>query len=322
MIKTVLAALALVAVAMSQAQAQEDYPSRPVTIVVPYAPGGATDNVGRILAQELQKKLGQSFVVENRAGASGITAANYVAQAEPDGYTLMIGTSGSLTINVQMMKTPPFDPLKAFDPVSLLVINDGVLIVSPDFPANNVEEFVAAVKAAPGKYSFASSGTGGPTHLAGELIKKEIGLDMVHVPYKGDGPAFVDVIAGRVPIHVTVMASAAPQIDAHAVKPIAALGEKRFPKYPDLPTLSETYPGLTGGAWLSLIGPAGMPEAVVAKLSKATNEILADPAVIKRLDDLGSRAQGSTPAELHDRMEAELKRWGAIIEEIGLKGSQ
>lgn len=316
------AALALGALIAGPALAQEEYPSRPVTIVVPYAPGGATDNVGRILAEELQKRMGQSFVVENRAGASGITAATYVAQAPADGYTLMVGTSGSLTINVQMLETAPFEPLEAFDPISLLVINDGVLIVSPDFPATTVEEFVDAVKAAPGKYSFASSGTGGPTHLGGELIKREIGLEMEHVPYQGDGPAFLDVIAGRVPVHVTVMASAAPQIDAGSVKPIAALGEQRFEKYPDLPTLSESYPGLTAGAWLGLIGPAGMPDEVIAKLNKATNEILSDPAVVERLANLGSRAQGSTPEELASRMKSDLAKWEEIIEEIGLKGSQ
>ena len=305
--------ITLAGVSIGQSQ---DYPNKAIRLIHGYAPGGATDNVARILSEGLRKELGQPIVVESRPGASGTLAATAVARSEPDGYTLILGTVGSQTINVQLISPPPYDPVRDFSAIGLVVINDGVVVVNNSFPAKSLKEFVEELKKNPDKYFFGSSGTGGPTHLGGELLKSTLGVQMTHVPYRGDGPALTDVFGGTLPIHVTVMASAAPFIQSGSVRAIAALGEQRFPEFPDLPTIAESgYPGFSAGAWIALFAPGGTPAPIVKTLSDATRKVLADPEVVKRLAALGSRVQASTPEGLTDLVKADYKKWGDVIRE-------
>lgn len=316
----VFLAVALASLAVTAAGAQE-YPTKPVRITHGYAAGGATDNVARILGEELRKELGQPVVIEAKPGASGTIAATAIAQSSPDGYSLLLGTIGSQTINVQLISPPPYDSVKDFAPISLAVINDGVLVANKSFPASNFKEFVELLRKNPGKYMFASSGAGGPTHLGGELLKATAKVDMTHVPYRGDGPAMTDVMGGSVPLLVTVMASAAPFIKAGSVKAIAALGDQRFPEFPDMATVAEQgYPGFSAYAWIALFAPAGTPAAIIDKLNKATRKALANPDVVKRLDALGSRVKDSTPEELAQLVKSDLKKWGDIIRENKISG--
>jgi tripartite-type tricarboxylate transporter receptor subunit TctC len=311
-------ALALAGIRPARAQA---FPSRPVTIVVGYPAGGAVDTVARIVAERLRLELDQQIVIENRPGASGLTASAAVRRAAPDGYTLVIGTNGTMVINIQLTRSPPFDSAADFTPVGMVAINDGVLVVSPDFPARNLAEFVAAVKAAPGRYFYASSGIGGSTHLGAELVMQTVGLSMNHVPYQGDPPALVDVMSGRVPIMSSVMPSVAEHIRAGRVRAIAALGERRFPGFPDLPTAAETYPGLTAYAWLALFGPRGMPGPVVQTLNAALRRTLSNEATLVKLTNIGSVGRWSAPDTLEALVVADLAKWKAVIERIGLEPS-
>jgi tripartite-type tricarboxylate transporter receptor subunit TctC len=311
-------ALALAGIAPARAQA---FPTRPVTILVGYPAGGAVDTVARIVADRLRVDLDQQVVIENRPGASGITASVAVRRAAADGHTLVIATNGTMVINTQLMRAPPFDSAADFTPIGLVAINDGVLVVHPDFPARDLAEFVAVVKAAPDRYFYASSGIGGSTHLGAELVKQTVGLRMNHVPYQGDGPALVDVMAGRVPIMSSVMPSVADHIRAGRVRAIVALGDRRFPGFPDLPTIGETYPGLTASAWLALFGPRGLAPEVVRTLSAASQRTLTNEATLARLANVGSVGRWSTPEALQALVVADLAKWKAVITAIGLEPS-
>jgi tripartite-type tricarboxylate transporter receptor subunit TctC len=311
-------ALALAAIRPVRAQG---FPSRPVTIVVGYPAGGAVDTVARIVAERLRGDLDQQVVIDNRPGANGLTASAFVRRAAPDGHTVVIGTNGTMVINVQLTRTPPFDSVTDFAPVGMVAINDGVFVVHPDFPARTLAEFVAVVKAAPGTYFYASSGIGGSTHLGAELVMQTVGLRMNHVPYQGDGPALVDVMAGRVPIMSSVMPSVAEHIRAGRVRAIAALGERRFPGFPDLPTMNETYPGLNASAWLALFGPRGVPDPVVQTLNAALRRTLAHEPTLAKLASVGSTGQAGSPEALQALVVADLGKWKAVIDSIGLQPS-
>jgi tripartite-type tricarboxylate transporter receptor subunit TctC len=312
------AALAMAGIAPARG---ETFPSRPVTIVVGYPAGGAVDSVARIVAERLREELRQQVVIDNRPGASGLTASTFVRRAAPDGYTVVIGTNGTMVINVQLTHSPPFGPATDFTPVGMVAINDGVIVVDPSFPAQDLADFVAAVKAAPGTYFYASSGIGGSTHLGAELVMERIGLRMNHVPYQGDGPALVDVMAGRVPIMFSVMPSVSAHIRAGRVRAIAALGERRFPGFPDLPTAAETYPGLSVFAWLALFGPRGMPDQAVQTLNDAVQRTLEHNATIAKLANVGSVGRSGSPQELRALVVSDLAKWKAVIERIGLQPS-
>ncbi len=300
----------------------QSYPAKPVKIIVSFPAGGATDIIGRILAQDLTKSMGQNFLVENRAGATGAIGTDAVAKSPADGYTLLFCAGGALTISPHFGKMP-YDPLKDLAPVSLVVTNDGILVVSPSFPAANVKEFIAAVKKSPGKYSFASSGAGGPTHLTGELLKSIAGLDMEHIPYKGDGPASVDVMGGQTPIMVTVLASIATHVRSGKLKPIAALGAARFPQLPDLPTMAESgFPGFTGGTWLGMLAPGGTSPDIVGKLNEYVRRSVALPETREKLIAQGATPNTNTPQEFATHIREEYAKWARVIQTANIKLDQ
>ncbi|MGB3067673.1 MAG: tripartite tricarboxylate transporter substrate binding protein [Ottowia sp.] len=299
------------------------YPNKPIRLVVSYAPGGITDIIGRVVAQGLSKQLGQPVVVDNKPGASGMIGHEMVARSAPDGYTLVLATGGAMTINIQMVEKPRFNPLKDFTSIGLVTTNDSVLVVSPGFPAANFKEFVEVVKKAPGKYSFASAGIGLPTHLGGELLKKEVGLDMVHVPYKGDALAVVDVMSGQIPMMVAAYGSISNYIKSGQVRPIAVMSPKRIPLSPDVPTVAEMgYPGFVAMTWGGIAGPAGLPPEVVQRLSTALHATMNDPEVKARYASIGSNLANSTPAEMDAFVKSETGKWGAIIKQLGLKSTE
>jgi tripartite-type tricarboxylate transporter receptor subunit TctC len=315
-----LGVLALLAGAVAPpARAQTDYPSGPVTLVVPFPAGGSTDLVARLVAAAMSKNLGQQVVVENRGGAGGNIGAAAVARAEPDGYTILMGTVATHALNPALYKKMPYDAVADFAPISLLALIPNVLVVNPDFPARSVPELVELLKAHPGEYSYASSGNGTPLHLSGELFKSMAGVDMVHVPYKGAGPALVDVIAGHVPIMFDNLPPSLEQIRAGKLRGLAVTTKERAPAIPELPTIAETLPGYETYSWNALFAPAGTPEPIIQRLNEAARAAVKDPEIAAKLKDLSATPVGSTPEELAAHVEAELAKWAPVVEASGAR---
>lgn len=306
------------ALAGSGASAQGAFPTRPITLVVPFAAGGSTDIVGRLVGQKMSEILGQNVVIENRAGAGGNVGSTAVARANPDGYTLLLGTISTHALNPAILKTVTFDAVKDFTPISLLAIVPNVMVVNPNFPAKTVKEVIEVLKANPDKYAYASSGVGTPLHLSGELFKSMAGVKMAHVPYRGAGPALNDVVAGTVPIMFDNLPSSAGFIRSGQLRAIGVTTKERVSSFPDVPTIAES--GLTGYetyTWNALFGPAKMPDAVAAKLNEAANAALKDPLVKQRLNDVSADIVGSTPAQLAEHVKVELAKWGPIAKASG-----
>ncbi len=309
-----LAALALALAPAVQAQATPaaGYPNKPVRMVVTYPPGGTVDAVARILGPKLTQIWGQSVVVDNRAGGGGIIGAQAVLSAPADGYTLMLDASNHAQ-NPALKKRMPFDTLKAFAPVSLLLKVPSVLVVNPSFPVRSPKELIAYVKANPGKVDFASSGNGSAQHLAAELFALKTGAKMTHVAYRGGGPAMVDVMAGNVPVFFASLASALPYIQGGKLVAVAVAGQRRSPVLPDTPTFTESgVSGVDVYEWNALFAPAGMPPALVDKISKDVATALSDREVKARLMSLGAEVIGSTPKELEQYRRAEINQWTAL----------
>jgi tripartite-type tricarboxylate transporter receptor subunit TctC len=299
------------------AGAQSEYPSRPVTLVVPFPAGGSTDLVARLIASGMTKHLGQQIVIENRGGAGGNIGSAAVARAEPDGYTILMATVATHALNPALYKKMPFDPVADFAPISLLALIPNVLVVNNDFPAKSVQELIDLLKADPGKYSYASSGNGTPLHLSGELFKSMAGVDMVHVPYKGAGPALVDVMGGHVPIMFDNLPPSLEHIRAGSLRGLAVTTKERAPSMPELPTIAETLPGYETYSWNAFFAPAGTPEPVIQHLNKAALAALEDPEVAAKLKDLSATPVGSTPEELAAHVKAELAKWAPIVKASG-----
>lgn len=299
--------------------AAQDYPSRPVKIVVSYAPGGSNDVVARVIAPELQKELGQSFVVENRAGASGTIGADMVAKSPPDGYTLFMG-AGAHALAPSLFKKMPYDLVKDFAPVSLAATSAYVLVVNPAVPASTLPELIALLKAKPGQLNYASAGKGTPLHLAAELFKSKTGTDIVHVPYGGDTPALNDLLAGNVELSFMSVASTAPQIRAGKLRALAVTSTRRSEALPDLPTLHEL--GIDGydvGTWWGLLAPAGTPDAIVGKLNAAMRKAVAQREVKERFAPLGLDPMSDSPSEFAAFIKAEVARYAAIAKIAGIE---
>jgi tripartite-type tricarboxylate transporter receptor subunit TctC len=299
------------------AGAQSEYPSRPVTLVVPFPAGGSTDLVARLIGSAMTKHLGQQLVIENRGGAGGNIGSAAVARAEPDGYTILMATVATHALNPALYKKMPFDPVKDFAPVSLLALIPNVLVVNNDFPAKSVQELIDLLKADPGKYSYASSGNGTPLHLSGELFKSMAGVDMVHVPYKGAGPALVDLMGGHVPIMFDNLPPSLEHIRAGSLRGLGVTTKERVPSIPELPAIAETLPGYETYSWNAFFAPADTPEPIIRKLNEAALAAVKDPEVTAKLKDLSATPVGSTPEELAAHVKAELAKWAPIVKASG-----
>jgi tripartite-type tricarboxylate transporter receptor subunit TctC len=314
-----LAMVAASALALGTAAQAQEFPDRTITLVVPFAAGGSTDVVSRIIGQKMSDDLGQQIVVENIAGAGGNLGADRVARADPDGYTILMGTVATHALNPLILKTKPYDPEKDFSPVSLLVLVPNVLVVNPELPAKNVAELVALLKAAPDQYSYASSGNGTPLHLSGELFKKLAGVSMQHVPYKGSGPALNDVIGNQVPIMFDNLPSSSGHIKSGTLRALGVTTKERAASFPDVPTIAETIPGYETYTWNALFAPAGTPKEVVDRLNAAAKKALADPAVAERMKEFSATIVASTPEELGTHVTAELAKWGPIVKDANVQ---
>jgi tripartite-type tricarboxylate transporter receptor subunit TctC len=300
------------------AAAQESFPARPVNLVVPFPAGGSTDLVARVIAERMTQELGQQVVVENKGGAGGNLGSASVAKADPDGYTILMGTVATHALNPAIYKKMPYDAVTDFAPISLLVTVPNVLVVNNDLPVKSVEELIALLKADPGKYSYASSGNGTPLHLSGELFKSMAGVDMVHIPYKGAGPALTDLLGGHVQIMFDNLPSSTGYITEGRLRGLAVTTAERSPSMPDLPTIAESgLPGYETYTWNALFAPAGTPPEVIERLNAAAVAALADPAVTTKLQGFGATVVASTPAALGEHVKAELAKWEPVVKASG-----
>ena len=295
------------------------YPSKPVRLIVPFAPGGSNDIMARITAQKLTESFGQQVIVDNRAGASGIVGTEIAAKAPPDGYTVLM-MSLTLTVNPSLYKKLPYDTVKDLAPVTLVASAPLMLVVHPSIPAKSVNEFIAFAKANPGKLNFGSGGAGATPHLAGEMLKMMARLQMTHVPYKGGGPALADLIGGQIQVMLENLPSTLPHVKAGRLRALALTGLNRSPLVPDLPTLDEA--GLKGYeivGWNGLFVPSGTPQNIIAYLHGLTVKMLAQAEVKERLATLGAEGVGNTPDEFRAFVKAEIVKWARVVKEAGLK---
>jgi len=310
-------AVVLCLLGAATADAQQ-YPNRPIRLIVGYPPGGPADITARLVAPYLTEALGQQIVIDNRAGAGGTVAATLTARAEPDGYTISIVANGEMAISPNLRKLP-YDPLKDFETVSRIGANQLALVVHPAVQAKSVAELVALAKAKPGTVNFASAGTGSTAHLAGELFKSIAGIDIVHVPYKGAGPALIDLIGGQVHMLITGYPGALPHIKAGRLRALGATGPKRMIAAPDLPTVSETVKGYDVTSSYGLVLPLRTPKAIVTRLHQETAVIVKKPEVREKLIALGFDPEGNTPAEFAAQIKSELAKWAKVIKIANVK---
>jgi tripartite-type tricarboxylate transporter receptor subunit TctC len=313
-------AIAMLAVLVAGAVSAQTYPSRPIRWIVTYPPGGPTDAVARAVGAKLTEAWGQQIVIDNRAGAAGIIGTDLAAKAVADGYTLLFGTSAGLTINPALSSKLPYDPVKDFAPVSLLVLNPQILVLNNAVPANSVKELIAYAKARPGQLNYASVGQGSPNHLGMELLKALGGIDMVHVPYKGTGPAITDLLGGQVQLMFNSMPSVLPLVKSGKLKGIAVGSAQRSPAIPDLPTVAEAgVPGFENVTWYGMFAPAKTPQDIIVKLNRQVVKILAEPEMAQRLANQGAEPRSSTPEGLAKFMQVESVRWKKVIQAAGIK---
>ena len=316
--KFIAALVAMAALGLSTAGYAQAYPNKAIKIVVPFAVGGIADTFARVIAQKLQDLWGQPVVVENRGGAGGNIGADLVAKSPPDGYTLVMGNIGTHAINPFLMKSVPFDPLRDFVPVAHVLEAEGLLVVNSTVPAKNVAELIALAKAQPGKLSYASGGMGTTSHLAGELFKSMAGVDIVHIPYKGNAPAITDVLGGQAQMIFATMPTVLPHAKGGRLRALAVLGTARSPAI-DVPTIGETVPGFAVINWIGLFAPAGTPPEIVARWNAEVQKIMSTPEVQKRLETDGAKFVPSTPQSFAAFQKAEFDKWGRAIKEAGIK---
>ena len=312
-------ACAAFALVVAGGVAAQGYPTKPIRLIVPFPPGGAVDFYARAVQQPLSEALGQTIVIENRAGASGMVGIDLVAKAAPDGYTLGLGNIASLAINVGIYEKMPYDPAKDLTPITHTIDVNYALVVHPSIAAKTVPELVAYAKANPGKIAYGSAGSGSLPHLATELFKSITGTDIVHVPYKGGGPMVTDLLGGTVQMVIADQANLMPHVKAGKLRAIAVASPKRSPNAPELPTLGESLPGFQAVAWNGLVGPPGLPPDIVAKLNAAVVRVMAMPEVRDRLAGGGLDAVGDSPDEFSRFIRAEIAKWSAIAKQVGAK---
>jgi tripartite-type tricarboxylate transporter receptor subunit TctC len=307
------------AIAASPAGAQADYPSRPITIVVPFAPGGATDLLGRMIAEQLKSGLGATVVVENKPGAASTVGAAQVAKAPPDGYTLLMATSTTLAISKALYKKLPYDPVTDFTPITLVAAVPFSLVVNPSLPVNSLKDFIAYAKSKPGELSYGSSGNGSPHHLAAEMLKTAAGLDIRHVAYRGSVPAMQDVIGGHIPFMFVDLQPALPHIRAGKLKVLGVTTPRRVAAAPEIPTLAEAgLPGYQLVAWQGLVAPAGVPRPTVDVLAKQIGTLLSAPETRTKLTQIALEPlPASTPDSFAAFVKSEVERWAPIVKASG-----
>ena len=318
--KLLSAAVAALTIALLTIGAQaQSWPQRPVRIIVPYAAGGNSDGMARIAAQRLTDAFGQTFVVENRLGANGAIAADAVARAPADGYTLLWGVTPPITINPAMTKVG-YDPIKDFAPISVVGVNAFVLLVNKSFPPKTVAEFVSYVRAQPSKLAYAEGSAGSLTHLTMVLFLKRAGLDMTNVSYRGNAPALTDVVAGHLPTMFSNVSDAIPQASAGSIRLLAVSSEKRAPQLPDVPTIAEAgFPGFNVLTWNGLMAPAGTPKEIVGRIAAEIARAVKDPPFIARLEQYGADPLGNSPEEFAALIAADTAQWAEVIKSTGLK---
>jgi len=310
--------LALAAAATLPAQAQ-NYPTRPIRVLVPSTPGGSVDTLARTIAPRLSEKWGQQVVVDNRAGAGGAIAGEMTAKAPPDGYTLMMGTIAATATNVSLQKTN-YDPIRDFAPITLVATQNLMLVIHPSVPARTVKELVAIAKAKPGQLSFASAGNGTGGHLSGELFKLLAGIDLLHIPYKGVAPALVDVVAGQVSMTFASLISGAPHYRSGRLRALAVTGAKRSVALPELATMQEAgVKGYESATWYGMLAPAGTPAEIVNKLNTEIVAILKQPDIYERLSQEGAEPVGNTPQQFAAHIRSEIEKWRKVIRAAGIK---
>ncbi len=312
MTRRLAAALALM---LAQAAfAQGGFPNRTITMVVGFAPGGGTDSVARVVAKKMGDSVGQTVIVENKAAAGGTVATHQVAKSPPDGYTILLGSVGSIAVWPHLNPKLPYDPLRDLAPITMAVEFPNVIVVNSTLPAKTLSEFVEAAKAKPGTIGYGSSGVGGIGHLAGALLALTAGIDIVHVPYKGGGPAMQDLLGGQIPAMVATPVTALPHVKSGKLRALATTGAARPAMMPDVPTVAESgYPGYEATNWYAYYAPAGTPKDVLARLHKELVDALNAPDVREQLDRQGVEAKPGTPEELTKYMERELATWGRVV---------
>ena len=310
----------IASLALSPLSFAENYPSHPVRIIVQFPPGGVPDFCGRLVAEQLTKELGQSFIVENRPGAGGNLATDSVAKSNPDGYTLLLSASAPFVISPAIYAKLPFDPIADFKPISLIASFDFVMMAAPAFPPNTVADVVKLAKANPGKYSFASSGYGSEHHLSGELFSHAAGIRLIHVPYKGFGPATVDAMANRVELMFGAVPAAMPFIKGGKLRPIATTGTKRDSNLPNVPTFAESgYPEVKVISWVGLLAPAATPKPIYDELVAATGKLFQSQEFIERLNSFGLTSAPIGPEPMAQRILQDQKFWAKVVENSAIR---
>jgi tripartite-type tricarboxylate transporter receptor subunit TctC len=309
------------ALAAQPATTADNYPNKPIRVIVPFAPGGGTDLTARLIGQKITERWGQNFVVDTRPGAATIVGTEIASHAVPDGYTLLMITT-TFAINPSLYKKLPYDPLKDFTPVTQLNSQPNVVVVNTSFQASSVKDLIALAKAKPGELTFASPGAGSAPHLSGELFQRMAGLKMTHVPYKGIPPAVTDVLGGRVTMLFTTTISAAPHIKSGKLKALALTSAKRLPSMPDVPTIGETIPGYQAEAFQGVVAPAGVPRPIVEKVAAEMAALVKLPDVAERFAADGATPVGSTPQQFTAFLKSEMAKWGRVIREAGIQLEQ
>jgi tripartite-type tricarboxylate transporter receptor subunit TctC len=312
-------ALALAFAAFATPALAQSFPARPITIVIGYTPGAVSDLVARTIGEGLHQAWGQPVIVDNRPGSSGNIGAAFVARAPADGYTLMVGTDATMASNVHLFKQVGFDPVKDFAPVALAGANIVCLAVNADVPVRSVADLIAYAKKNPGKLSFGSSGVGSPHHLAGELLRQMAGIDIIHVPYKGGGPAMNDVLGGHIPMAFLSLSAVVPHINTNRVRILAMVEKSRYAAMPDIPTIGETVPGFEMSSWIGVFAPAGTPPDIVAKLNDGMVKVLTTDAVKARLATLGLAVIAGKPEDLATMVKDGIRVRGELVKAAGIQ---
>lgn len=314
------AALCIASLAAGAALAA-DYPDKPIRLVVPFPAGGATDLMARALGQKLAERLGQSVVIDNRAGAGGGVGAEAVAAAAPDGYTLLFATMGSLTINPNLYKNLRYDPIKSFVPISLTHSTSNLLVVHPDIPARSVAELIELARSRPGQLTYASAGNGTTSHLSGELFKSLAKVELTHVPYKGSAPAMTDFLGGRISMMFDTTSNFVDYVKTGRLRPLGLTGSKRSPAMPGVPTISEA-PGMAGyemSLWLGVLAPVGTPQDIIARLNSAIGAAMSGPEMARQMMDAGIEVRLSTPQGFSQQIRADLAKWSEVVKRSSIR---